>query len=162
MVVASGCKLEKIFLLTCLPRKKKNHIERFYVELNLRNEKWLINCSYNRDKTMICNHLNALGTYLYLHSTTYEKVLILCDFNVRIEEEHMKAFRDNYNLTSLIKQPTCHKNPNNPMCIDLILSNTPRNFQSTCVIETGLSDFHLMTVTVMKKNFRKFKPLGNV
>ena len=52
---------------------------------------------------MICNHLNALGTYLYLHSTTYEKVLILCDFNVRIEEEHMKAFRDNYNLTSLIK-----------------------------------------------------------
>ena len=48
----------------------------------------------------------------------------------------MKAFCDNYNLTSLIKQP---KNPNNLACIDLILSNTPRSFQSTCVIETGLS-----------------------
>ena len=70
----------------------------------------------------------------------------------------MKAFCDNYNLTSLIKRPTCYKNPNNPTCIDLILSNTPRSFQSTCVIETGLSDFHLMTLTVMKKSFRKFHP----
>ena len=48
------------------------------------------------------------------------------------------------------------QNPNNPACIDLILSNTPRSFQSICVIETGLSDFHLMTLTVMKKSFRKF------
>ena len=26
---------------------------------------------------MICNYLDALGTYLDLHSTTYEKLLIL-------------------------------------------------------------------------------------
>ena len=64
----------------------------------------------------------------------------------------MKAFCDYYNLISLIKQPTCYKNPNNPTCIDLILSNTSRNFQSTCVIETGLSDFHLMTLTVALEN----------
>ena len=70
----------------------------------------------------------------------------------------MKAFCDNYNLTSFIKQPTCYKNPNNPTCIDLILSSMPRSFQSTCVIETGLSDFHLMTLTVTKKSFRKFHP----
>ena len=107
---------------------------------------------------MICNHLDALSTYLDLHSTTYEKILILGDLNVGIEKQHMKAFCDNYNFTSLIKQPTCYKNPNNPTCIDLILSNTPRSFQSTCVIETGLSDFHLTTLTVMKKSFRKFHP----
>ena len=107
---------------------------------------------------MIGNHLDALSTYLDLHSTTYEKILILGDFNVEIEEQHMKAFCDNCNLTSLIKQPICYKNPNNTTCIDLILSNTPRSFQSTCVIETGLSDFHLMTLTVMKKSFRKFHP----
>ena len=70
----------------------------------------------------------------------------------------MKAFCDNYNLTSLIKQPTCYKNPNNPTCIDLILSNTPRSLEGTCVTETELSDFHLMTLTVMKKSFRKFHP----
>ena len=141
-----------------LATDEKNHIESFYAELNLSNEKWLINCSYNPNKSMTGNHLDALGTYLDLHSTTYEKFLILGDFNVGIEEQHMKAFCDNYNLTSLIKQPTCYKNPNNPTCIDLILSNTPRSFQSTCVIETGLSDFHLMTLTVLKKSFRKFHP----
>ena len=56
---------------------------------------------------MICNHLDAMSTYLDLHSTTYEKVLILGDFNVGIEEQRMKAFCDKYSLLSLIKQPTC-------------------------------------------------------
>ena len=31
-------------------------------------------------------------------------------------------------------------------------------FQSTCVIETEQSDFHLMTMTVMKKAFKKVGP----
>ena len=56
-----------------LATDEKNHIESFYVELNLRNEKWLINCSYNPNKTMIYNHLDALSTYVDLHSTIYEK-----------------------------------------------------------------------------------------
>ena len=31
-------------------------------------------------------------------------------------------------------------------------------FQSTCVIETGLSDIHLITVTVMRKTFKEIRP----
>ena len=107
---------------------------------------------------MICNNIDVLSTYLDLHSTTYEKVLILGDFNVGIEEQHIKTFCNNYNLTSLMKQSTCYKIPNNLACIDLTLCNTPRSFQSTCIIETGLSDFHLMTLTVMKNSSRKFHP----
>ena len=118
----------------------------------------VIKCSYNPNKTMIYNHLDALSTYLDLNSTTYEKILILGDFNVGKEEQHMKAFCDNYNLTSLIKESSCYKNPNNPTCIDLILSNTHRSFQSTCVILTGPSGFHLMALIVMKRSFRKFHP----
>ena len=133
---------------------EKIHIDSFYVELNLPNEKWLINCSYNPNKTIICNYLDVLITYLDLDSTTYKKNVILGDFNVGIKEQHMKAFCDNYNLTSLLKQPTYCKNPNNPRCINLILYNTPRSFQSTSVIEAGLSDYYLMTLTVMKKSFR--------
>ena len=33
-----------------------------------------------------------------------------------------------------------------------------RIFQSTCVIETGLSDFHLVIVTVMSGTFKKMRP----
>ena len=68
------------------------------------------------------------------------------------------GFCDNYGLKSLIRQLTCFKSPSNSTCIDLILTNAPQKFQSTCVLETGLSDFHLMTVTVMRKIFKKLKP----
>ena len=42
------------------------------------------------------------------------------------------------------------QNPTYPTCIDLILTNRPQSFRSTCALEKGLSDFHLMTLTVMK------------
>ena len=69
----------------------------------MRNDKWLINCSYNPQKNLIENHLDALSKYLDLYFSKYEKVLILGDFNAGIEEKHMKCFCDNYNLKSLIK-----------------------------------------------------------
>ena len=107
---------------------------------------------------MIDNHLDALSKCLDLYSSKYEKVLILGALNTDIEEKHMKYFCVNYKLKSLIKQSTCYKNPDNPACIDLLLTNAPRSFQSTCVLETGLSDFHLMTLTVMRRSFRKLQP----
>ena len=70
----------------------------------------------------------------------------------------MTSFCKSYNLISIIKQPTCFKNPEKPSCIDLILTNRPKSFQSTCVIETGLSDFHRMTVSVLNMHFRKLPP----
>ena len=130
-------------------------VEGFYIELNLHNDNWFLNFSYNPHKNNIENHLKALSDLLDSHSSTYEKVLILGDFNVEVDDQNMKTFCDSYSLTSLIKQPTCYKNPSHPKCIDLILTNVPRSFQTTCVIETGLYDFHLMTLTVMRKRFKK-------
>ena len=48
-------------------------IESFYIELNLRNDKWLLNCFYNLHKNNIGNHLKALSDFLDSHSSTYEK-----------------------------------------------------------------------------------------
>ena len=42
--------------------------------------------------------------------------------------------------------------------MDLILTNALQSFQSTCVIATGLSDFHMMALTVMRKGFKKLQP----
>ena len=135
-----------------------NPIESFYVELNLRNNNWLINCSYNPNKSLIGNHLDAVSKTLDLHSSTYDKIILLGDFNAEIDEQHMQSFCDNYSLKSLIRQPTCYRNFEKLTCVDLILTNVLHSFQSTCVIETGLSDFHLMTLTVMRKKFIKIKP----
>ena len=58
----------------------------------------------------------------------------------------------------MINKPACYKNPGKPSCIDLILTNCPSSFQNSSVIETGLSDFHMMIVTVMKTSYRKIEP----
>ena len=63
-----------------------------------------------------------------------------------------------YNLQHLIKDKTCFKNPTKPTWIDLIVTNRPKCFQDTVVFETGLSDFHKMSVTVMKMYYAKQKP----
>ena len=63
-----------------------------------------------------------------------------------------------YNLGSLTREPTCNKNlknPENPSCTDLFLTNFPNSFQNSSVVETCLSDFHRMTVTVMKTPFQR-------
>ena len=82
-------------------------IEGFYIELNLRNDQWLLNCSYNPHKNNIGNHLKALSGFLDSHSSTYEKLLILGDFNVEVVDQNMNTFCNSYSLTSLIKHPTC-------------------------------------------------------
>ena len=58
----------------------------------------------------------------------------------------------------MITEPTCYRNPEKPTCIDLILTNSPRQFQAKLTLETGLSDFHKMTVAAFKSEFPHQKP----
>ena len=83
---------------------------------------------------------------------------MLGDFNSCMEDSPKKTFGEIYKLRNLIKGPTHFKNPENPTCIDLILTNKPLSFKNKHVIETGLSDFHKMVVAVMKMHFPKLKP----
>ena len=85
-------------------------------------------------------------------------ILLLGDSDACVNVETMKDFCSSYCLKRLIKQATCFKNSENPSCIDLVLTNKPRRFHSTCVIETGLSDFNKMTVSVLKMYFCRLPP----
>ena len=67
----------------------------------------------------------------------------------------MKNFRSSYGLHSPTKQPTCYKNPEISSCIDLILTNKAKSFQSTWALGTGSSDCYKMTISVIKMHFRK-------
>ena len=72
-------------------------------------------------------------------------MILLGDFNVEVKEKDISDFMSTYNLKSLLKQKICFKNPDNPSCINLILTNSPRSFRDSSVFETGLSDFHKLT-----------------
>ena len=130
-------------------------VEELYVEVKLRKQKWFISYSYNPNKSMICQHKETLAKNMDLYSSTYENFIFLGDFNVDMEHSALKDFCNLYFLTSLFNRPTCWKNPSKPTCIDLILTNCPKFFQNTNVIDTGLSEFLKIVVTVMKTSFRK-------
>ena len=79
------------------------------------------------------------------------------DLNSEISENYLNGFCNVNSLKILNRGPTCFKNPNNLSCIDLFLTNRQQCFQQTCAIETGISDFHKMVVTVMKTHYKKQK-----
>lgn len=59
-------------------------IEGVYLELNLPNEKWHVNFSYNPRKNSISTHIDRLKESLDLFSAGYEKVILPGDFKVAV------------------------------------------------------------------------------
>ena len=89
----------------------------------------------------------------------YDNILILGEVNASMSNETLKDFGEMYSLKNLITEPTCYKNPNNPSSIDVILTNRVNSFYNSTVIETGLSDHHKMTLTVLKACVPKKEPV---
>ena len=141
-----------------IEKKLRNNSEYFFVEINLRKKKWLLCCSYNPHKNSISTHIDFLRRERDLHSSNYENFILLGDFNSEMTDKNLKDFCNLYLLKNLIKKPTCFKNPENPKTIDLILTNRPRSFCNSDTLETGLSDFHKLTVTILKMFFKKQSP----
>ena len=92
------------------------------------------------------------------YSSKFENFIVLGDFNTEMTNSHMEEFCSVYNFKSLIKDPTCFKNTEKPTTIDHILTNHPRCFRHSGVYETGLSDFHRLTLTVLKVYHSKQNP----
>ena len=127
------------------------NIEGFFIEINLRNKKkWLLSNSYNPKKAITSNHLAELSKNIDLYLCKYDQLLFLGDFNAGVKDSSVKNFCSSFNLPSMINKATCFKNPGKPFFIDLILTNCPRHFQNSCVIETVLLASHKLAVTVMK------------
>ena len=120
----------------------------------MRKKKWWLCGTYNPHRNNIGNHLDSLSKNLALYSSAYDIYIVIGDFNVEADSKEMSSFCDMFDLTSLIKEPTCYKNPDNSSCIDLILTSKPFSFQNSCVAETGLSGFHRVILTVTKICFK--------
>ena len=122
--------------------------EGFYTEINLTKKKWLLCGRPNPHRNNIGNQLDSLSKNLALYSSAYGNYAAIGDFNKEAVSKEMSGFCDIFDLTSLIKEQTCYKNPDSPSCIDLILKNKLLSFQNSGVAETGLSDFHRMIPAV--------------
>ena len=111
-------------------------VEGLYVEVKLKKQKWFISCSYNPNKSMICQHMEPLAKNMDMYCSTYKNFIFLGDFNASMEHSGLEDVCDFHCPTSLIERPACWKNSSKLTCIDLILTNRPKFFQNTNVIET--------------------------
>ena len=136
-----------------------SNVECTFLEMRIRQSKWLIVCGYNSHKNNISYFLGHVGRELDKYLPKYENLLLLGDWNSAVTEVEMREFCETYNLENLIKDPTCYKSADNPSSIDIMLTNKKLSFQNSMTVETGLSDFHKMTVTVLKRYFKKKDPI---
>ena len=127
----------------------KNQTEAFFVEIRTRNSVWLLYCSYNPDKLQIASHIQEVPNEIDAYCSKYKNILIMGDFKVDVKEVSLHLFCSQYKLKSLNKDPTCYKDIGNPSYIDLLLTSSAKNHESTCTIETVLSYFHKPVATVM-------------
>ena len=110
--------------------KSNCNIESICAEKNLRKRKWFINGSCNPNKSFIINHLECLNRVIDEYSKTYQNFPFLGDFKASVDEKYQAEFCNLNGFTSLIKKPTCFKNPDKPTCINLATCKSTKLFSS--------------------------------
>ena len=133
------------------------NIEIICVEINLRKQKWVVVGIYRPPNINVTYFLEHLSRVIDCYYKKYERVIIMGDFNIEPSEESLDSFCNSFNLYNLVKDKTCFKGT--PKCYDLILTNCKHSFQNTEAFTTGFSDFHKMTVSVLKIQFIKSEPI---
>ena len=107
-------------------------------ELYLRKEKWLVVWVYKSPAQDATYSLSWISQIIDFYSTTYEKQVIIGDFNLTPENKSLREFVDVYYLIDLIKATTCFEGTGSS--IDILLTNQKYSFKNTYTFETGLSD----------------------
>ena len=131
-------------------------------ELTVAQKKWHCLGIYRPPASnILASFFEELTDNLSKGSKFYEN-FIIGDFNINIKVagrglDKPKEFCDLFSLTNLIRKETFFTR-DHTSTIDLILTNTPKNLQNTCITETGLSDFHQLILTFFKTKITRLKP----
>ena len=134
--------------------------ETICLELVIAKKKWCILFAYrppDTNKTMFFNEI-----YITLNKILgkYDNILLAGDLNIdelktgSDSSNHLSDVKDVFNLTNLVKKPTCFKSQDGTV-IDLMLTNRPRSFLKSQNFEIGLSDYHKLVVSILRASFKK-------
>ena len=105
-------------------------------------------CSCNPKCSLISHH-----KYLDVLTAKFDNIILISDFNAELTGTVISDFCETCNLKN-IRGNACFENTNNPSCIDSIIVIRPKSFENSTV-ETVLSDFHKMCITVMEMYYSK-------
>ena len=140
------------------------NIETICKEITISKRKWCLTFAYrppyNNNKATFFMELNKSLCNI---ARKYENILIIGDLNTNFENlkkwdthSHLSDLCDTFSLSNLVNGVTCVKSQNGTS-IDVILTNRPRSFQNTSLIETGLSDCHKMIVSVFRAKVIQYR-----
>ena len=126
------------------------------IEFHQLKRKWLLLGCYTpptqSDLEFIASSTKIVDFYLQ----KLENLFITGDLNMTTENNHLNNLLQTYDLTALIKEPTCYQSQN-PNIIDHFLTNR-KTFKHCQTFETGLSDHHKLISTIMKSGIFKGPP----
>ena len=88
----------------------------------------MLSYSYNPHKGNTKEHLSNISKGLGELKSKHDKILIIGDLNNEMSKTSLNEFCQTYNLESIVNKPTCFKNPKNPSCIYLMLTNKQQRF----------------------------------
>ena len=78
-----------------------NDIEAFFIEINIKGNKWFICCSYNPKRIFVSGHLDHIAKGIDTYSKKYEKIMLMGDFNIELKQADMTTFCNQYKLKTL-------------------------------------------------------------
>jgi hypothetical protein len=137
-----------------------HHVESMIFELKIRKEIWYIILVYkNPDVSNNILLSKLIKVYECLISKAKE-IILLGDLNInmKVEDNDLKnELCDVYNLTNLIKEPTCYKKPEGTL-IDPIIVRHAKRFKNSINIFCDSSDFHHLVGCISKLHLPPRKP----
>ena len=88
-----------------------NEIEGLFIEINLRKTKWLLFGTYHPPNQNDQYYFEHVGRALDIYNSSFDKILLVGDFNAEEIETCMGSFLFQYELKNLVKDKTCFKKP---------------------------------------------------
>ena len=149
------------FIRSDLPVRRRpdlecNSVETLCFELEMGRRKWGILSAYRSPSTPDSTFENDIISVLDKLYLKYDHVILYGDLNydALVKPKHipLNNIQDVFNLTNMIKQPTCFTKNSEPSLLDVILTNSPNLLCNTTIFNCGISDCHCMVLSTLKEN----------
>ena len=126
-----------------------SNLELIAIEIHQNKRRWLFIGIYKSPSQNDDEYTKILSLIIDYYLPKCEKLILIGDFNLSTENQHLDALIETYNLNNLINKTTCFQS-NKPTCTDLILTNKKNLFKLSSTLETGISDHHKLVLTILK------------
>ena len=104
-----------------------------------------------------------LSKTLDIATSRYDNLIVMGDLNIDVDDPNASGMQDlnglliSYDLSIITKGKTC-TTWGHESSLDIILTNKPKSHMHTTSLELGISDFHKMSLTILKSQLSRLKP----